>query len=120
MAGTIAVDISVNGNNGVWTFPFSRSFTVVQTNPGSHDPLHYLTETPEVISLGELVSPGMVVLFNIGGSVIAFGPQSGGNMVPFGKLSAGEAAVFRYYPGMVLMAAAIMGTSAVWPIIFEG
>ena len=120
MAGTIVVDVSVNAENGVWSFPFSRSFSMIQTNPGSHDPLHYLTTTAEAIGTGELVAPSIAVLFNIGSADIVYGPQSGGNLVPFGRIAPGEVALFRFYYGMTLMAKVEVGTGALWPIIFEG
>lgn len=122
MAGTIAVDVSVQAENDVWSFPFSRSFTVVQGAPGSHDPLHYLSPTEEAIGLGELTTGGahVVVLFNVGVNTIEYGPDRGdGTMVLLGEIAAGECAVLKLANGVTLMARGKGAYSTLWPIIFE-
>lgn len=121
MAGTIAIDVTVQADNGVWSFPFSRSFTVSQAGPGSHDPLHYLTTTPEEIGLGELTGGDHVcILFNIGQYSIQWGPKSGGAMVPLGPLAPGQFAVFLLKGGVTLMAKSDYFDGAILlPILFE-
>jgi hypothetical protein len=123
MAGTIAVDVNVQAENGVWSLPFSRSFSIVQTAPGSHDALHYLTQTEEAIDLGELSTGAahFAVLFNVGDITIAYGPDDGlGAMVPFGEIAAGECAVVTLSNGVGLMAASVGDDGGVlWPVIFE-
>jgi hypothetical protein len=122
MAGTIAVDVSVQAENDVWSFPFSRSFTVVQGAPGSHDPLHYLSPTEEAIGLGELTTGGahVVVLFNVGVNTIEYGPDRGdGTMVLLGEIGPGESYPFKLANGVTLMARGKGAYSTLWPIIFE-
>ena len=108
MANEIRLTLNMDVNNGAFTFKGRHSFQVDQSaigggNPGVVD----IGTSEEDIDFGDITTEGYAVLKNLDDTnYVQYGPKSAGSMVAFGRLKAGEVAVVRLEPGVIIRAIA--------------
>jgi len=106
---TIAASLHVNNEYFKWYFqPGQLQVTQNAIGRGGH--AQSIGTSEEVIDFGDITTNGYLILRNLDDTnYVTYGPQeagSGGAMVVFGKLNAGEIAILRVAPTVVMMAQA--------------
>ena len=98
------VQITNSGYTDQWVFPSTR---FDQSAVGAHNPIIDVGTSEEVISQGDVSTPGMVIFQNLDSTnYVEIGPESGGSLVPFIRLNAGEFALLWLTPSVTLRAQA--------------
>ena len=108
MANEITLSIAmqvVNGNYRDLLQPGQLRIDQATIGRGGH--VQTIGTSEEVIDLGDVVTNGYAALRNLDeDNYVTYGPENAGAMVIFGKLKAGEPAVLRIAPTVVIRAQA--------------
>ena len=108
MANEITLSIAmqvVNGNYRDLIQPGQLRIDQATIGRGGH--VQTIGTSEEVIDLGDVVTNGYAALRNLDeDNYVTYGPENAGAMVIFGKLKAGEPAVLRIAPTVVIRAQA--------------
>jgi hypothetical protein len=83
------------------------SITVSQSAVGRGGSAQSIGTSEEVVDFGDITTNGYAFIRNLDpANYVVYGPESGGAMVVFGKLKAGEFALLRISPTIVMRAKA--------------
>lgn len=104
MANEITVTTSLSVTNGNFSYLFNPgSIQVTQNTQGAHGGVITVGTSEENLSVGDVVTPGYLVLRNLdSANYVTYGPTTGGSMYAFGKIKAGETAILRLSTGTTL------------------
>lgn len=108
MANEIILSVGLQVKNGSFLDSYQPGLLQIdQTSVGRGGYVQNVGASEEVIDFGDVVTNGYALLRNLSDTnYVTFGPESGGAMVVFGKLKAGEMAIFRVAPTVVMRAQA--------------
>lgn len=104
MADEIRMNMRVNVNNENYVDSFIlNQASYDQASIGGHKPIIIVGTSEEVLSLGDIVTPGLCVFQNLDDTnYVDIGPTSGGAIVPMIRLAAGRAALMWLNPSVTL------------------
>lgn len=104
MANEIRMNMRVNISSGDYVDSFIlNQASYDQASLGGHKPIIIVGITEEVLSLGDIVTPGLCVFHNLDNTnYVEIGPEDGGVMVPMIRLAAGRAALLWLSPSVTL------------------
>ena len=109
MANEINITLSVQVTNGFFKHAFNPGqIQVDQAAPGRGGHAQEIGTDEETVDFGDVSTEGYLILRNLDDTnFVEYGPQVGtGDMEILGKLEAGEVALLRLSPGVVLRAKA--------------
>lgn len=108
MANEIRMNARVQINNGDYVDSFVlNQASYDQAAVGGHKPVVIVGTSEEVISLGDISTPGLCVFQNLDETnYVDIGPESAGAMVPIIRLAAGRIALLWLSPTVTLRAQA--------------
>jgi hypothetical protein len=108
MANEIKISVSVEVANGFFKDSFNPGqIQVNQAAVGKGGAVQVIGTSEEVVYLGDVSANGYAILRNLdAANFLTFGPENGGAMVVLGRLNAGEVALIRLNPAVVLRAKA--------------
>lgn len=121
MANEIRISASLNVTNGNFSFQHLVNASVDQAtagggNPGTVD----IGTSEEDIDFGDITTEGYAVIQNLDATnYVQFGPKSGGSMVACGRLKAGEVAILRLEPAVIIRAVANTAACKVFVAVIE-
>lgn len=110
MANTITLSTTANVTLGSYKDTFNPgTLTITPAAAGAHCPIVTVGTSEEDLDVGDVgaSTQGYVILQNLDSTnYVTYGPKSGGSMVAVGRLKAGEYAILRLEPSVVLRWAA--------------
>lgn len=103
MANEITFTANVAVNNSGFKTNFAESTQYNQTAIGAASGIHIVTTSEGDLSAGDITTNGLLILKNIDSTnFITYGPKVTGSMQLMGKLKAGETAILRVAPTVVV------------------
>ncbi len=106
MAREITVMMRLGVTNGLHTDTLDAQQVLVdQAAQGAHAPVVIVPHATEAdLDLGDIVTPGLVMLRNLDSTnYVTWGPKDGNDdMEPIGRINPGEPALFRFDPAAQL------------------
>jgi len=114
MANEIAIQLSVRVQNGSFLDQFTPGQVLVdQASIGRGGYTQSIGTSEGVVNFGDITTAGWLALRNLDDTFsIQYGPTLDGAMVVFGRLRAGEVALLRLEPGIVMRAKAVAEDTA--------
>jgi hypothetical protein len=108
VANEIQLNISMVVANGTFRDTFVPGpIAVTQSAIGRGGYVQSIGTSEEVIDFGDVVTNGYAILRNLDTTnYVDYGPESSGALVLMGRLKAGEVAILRVSPGVVMRAIA--------------
>lgn len=108
MANEITISLATQVVNGFFRDMFQPgTIQVDQAAIGKGGYVQTIGTTEEAVSFGDVTTNGYMILRNLDtDNYVTYGPESAGAMVVFGKLKAGEIAILRVAPTVVMRAKA--------------
>ncbi len=121
MANEIKVNLSVQVDNGEFSYPFNPGQKQIGQNAqGFHGPIVTVGTTEEVMPTGDINTLGLLALKNLdAANFVTVGVSTGAAMYPFQRLEAGESSVLRLEPGVILRWKADTGAVKIQQMLHE-
>jgi hypothetical protein len=113
MANELTLTAGIGVSNAGYVQKTYYSYSADQSTLGAAQGIHNVTTSAAAVSYGDVSTPGMVQLQNLGTADVNYGPDSGGTMISLGTLAPGDVAQFRLASAVTLKMQAASGTQPV-------